>query len=82
MPEMKRRQYAPRRSEGFSLDEAARIREAIVAGGRPVRCPRCRGPLDVVAQCDGNGAWLVACGPCRVSLVVRVGPMVSEAVAG
>jgi hypothetical protein len=80
MPHMNRGPFAPRRSEGFTLNEAARIREAIVTGRRPVGCPRCRRPLDVVAQSEGHDVWLVACGPCRVSLVVRAAPAAGEAV--
>ena len=82
MPEMKRGQFAPRRSEGFSLNEAARVREAIVRGRRPVACPRCGREFDVVAQCEGPDVRLVACAHCRVSLVVRLTPNASGAVPG
>ncbi len=66
-----------RRSAGFSLDDAARIRTLIVAG-RPVECPHCGFPLETTVgkdrepgTTDDARVCLVRCHGCGRSLVIR-----------
>lgn len=62
---------APRRSAGFSLDDAARIRQMIFAG-TPSECPQCGFPLEAtVGKDEGRGVWLVRCHGCGRSLVMQ-----------
>jgi len=64
-----------RRSAGFSLDDAARIRQMILSG-KPSECPQCGFPLEAtvgeatVGKGDG-GVWLVRCHGCGRNLVMQ-----------
>jgi hypothetical protein len=60
-----------RRSTGFSLDDAARIRQMIVTES-PSECPQCGFPLEATVGNDGDrGVWLVRCHGCGRSLVIQ-----------
>ena len=61
-----------RKSFGFSLSEAARIRRDILAGNPSLECPRCAGNLEVVGTRGGEDVvWITTCADCRTSLVVH-----------
>ena len=61
------------RGAGYSLDDAARIRQAAQTGV-PVECPHCQFPLDATIGKDGEGdVWLVRCLGCGRGLVIRHG---------
>jgi hypothetical protein len=58
---------------GYSLDDAARIRQAVQAGAAG-ECPHCQFPLDATVGKDGErDVWLVRCPGCGRSLVIRQG---------
>jgi hypothetical protein len=58
---------------GYSLDDAARIRQAVQAGAT-AECPQCAFPLDAIVGKDGEReVWLARCRGCRKSLVMRWG---------
>ena len=58
---------------GYSLDHAARIRQAVQAGAAG-ECPHCAFPLDAMVGKDGGReVWLVRCHGCGRSLVIRRG---------
>jgi hypothetical protein len=58
---------------GYSLDDAARIRQAVQAGAAG-GCPHCAFPLDATVGKDGEReVWLVRCHGCGRSLVIRRG---------
>jgi hypothetical protein len=60
-----------RRSTGFSLDDAARIRRMIVTDS-PSECPQCNFPLEATVGKDGDrSVWLVRCHGCGRSLVIQ-----------
>jgi hypothetical protein len=60
-----------RRSAGFSLDDAARIRQMIVSDS-PSECPQCGFPLEATVGEDGDRSiWLVRCHGCGRSLVMQ-----------
>ncbi len=64
----------PRRSAGYSLDDAASIRKAI-AGGGAAECPQCRFPLEATVGSDGDrNVWLVRCHGCGRGLVILQAP--------
>lgn len=68
---MPRVSVAARRSAGFSLDDAARIRQMIVSG-KPSECPHCGFPLEATVGTDGDrGVWLVRCHGCGRNLVMQ-----------
>jgi hypothetical protein len=60
-----------RRSAGFSLDDAAKIRRMIVTDV-PSECPQCGFPLEATVGNDRDlGIWLVRCHGCGRSLVLQ-----------
>ena len=68
---MPRVSVSARRSAGFSLDDAARIRQMIVSDS-PSECPQCGFPLEATVGKDGDrGVWLVRCHGCGRSLVMQ-----------
>ncbi len=61
------------RGVGYSLDDAARIRQAVQAGAAGA-CPHCEFPLDATVGKDGErDIWLVRCHGCGRNLVIRQG---------
>jgi hypothetical protein len=61
-----------RHSRGFSLEESARIRRAILLGVDAGACPSCGAPLHALTGADGTTTlWFVRCRACGRSLVVR-----------
>jgi len=64
-----------RRSAGYSLDEAARIGQAIRERRTVVACPRCCAALRYEVDTRGAEAvWLLLCDACERSLVIRDTP--------
>jgi hypothetical protein len=60
-----------RKTGSFSLEEAARIRQAIETAGA-AQCPACRMPLSRLVGENGRGdVWLLRCKGCGRSLVLR-----------
>ncbi len=60
----------PRRSTGYSLDDAANIRKMICSGG-VAECPQCGFPLEATVGRDGErNVWLVRCHGCGRGLVI------------
>lgn len=63
----------PRWGEAFSLDDAARIRQALRTGAT-VKCPHCRSVLELVGESgDVDHTSLVSCHQCGRSLVLSLG---------
>ena len=63
-----------RKTGTFSLEEAARIRQAIEAGG-PAQCPSCRVAMSRMVGDNGKGdVWLLQCRTCGRGLVLRGDP--------
>ena len=63
---------ARRRSPGFSLAEATRIRRDLVARKTDVECPRCAGHLGAERTGESDDAiWLTRCPDCGLSLMVH-----------
>lgn len=61
-----------RRSPGFTLGEAARIRRDVLANKAELECPRCSGDLQVVgARGEEDIIWITTCCDCKLSLVVH-----------
>ena len=68
---MPRTSVSMRRSAGFSLDDAARIRQLILSDS-PSECPQCGFPLEATVGKDGErNIWLVRCHGCGRSLVMQ-----------
>ena len=66
------------RGTAYSLDDAARIRQA-VQGGAPAECPHCQFPLDATIGKDGErDVWLVRCHGCGRGLVIRHGALAAR----
>jgi hypothetical protein len=62
----------PRRSLGFSLDEAASIRKMIVGQAARMACPTCGAELRHTVGGDGTRrVWLVRCVECGRGVVDR-----------
>jgi hypothetical protein len=60
-----------RKTGGYSLEEAARIRRAVEQSGSP-QCPSCRVTMARMVGDNGAGdVWLLQCRVCRRSLVLR-----------
>ncbi len=59
---------------GFSLNEAARIRERLLGARDTLECPRCSGALNVLEGRDPphEAVCLVACGSCGTSLMIEL----------
>ena len=61
-----------RRSSGYSLDEAARIRRMLLTPNATVDCPRCTAPMEKTRGADGQEAiWFLRCPQCARSMVIR-----------
>jgi hypothetical protein len=61
-----------RHSRGFSLEEGASIRRAVLLGADAGACPSCGDPLQALTGADGTTTlWFVHCRACGRSLVVR-----------
>ncbi len=59
------------RPSGYSLNEAARIRGAVLAEGGSATCPRCGDTLSrTVGQNLEGGVWMLRCVRCARSLVI------------
>jgi hypothetical protein len=57
---------------GYTLDEAAHIRQAISDRGSLVGCPRCGAVLRHTVGTDGlQTVWLLRCEACDRSVVIR-----------
>jgi len=57
---------------GYSLDDAARIHNALLHGGSPLRCPRCGKSLSgTVGVDDAQAVWLLRCQTCERSVLIR-----------
>ena len=65
--------YRSRRSgSGFSLDEAAGIRRAVLDTGAPPPCPRCDERLEHTAGTAGaDHVWMLHCPRCGVGIVIQ-----------
>lgn len=65
--------HSPTRSGwGFSLDEAARIHNALMLHWDAPRCPRCRGELLITRSTPGSDEMdLVRCEACNASMIVN-----------
>ena len=61
-----------RKSPGFTLTEATRIRRDIQSGKGVVECPRCAGTLDAIGtHGSGDIVWMTVCPDCRLSVMVH-----------
>lgn len=61
-----------RSGSGFSLDEAARIRLAVLETGAPPPCPRCGEPLrETGGALGGNQVWMLHCQGCGAGIVIQ-----------
>lgn len=61
-----------RRTSGYSLDEAARMRRMVVTGDPAAPCPRCGGAVERTGGTDGEGmVWFLHCVRCSRSVVIR-----------
>jgi predicted trehalose synthase len=61
-----------RRSAGYSLDEAARIGQAIRERHTVLACPRCYAALRHAVDTSGvEAVWLIRCDVCERSVVIR-----------
>ena len=64
-----------RRSAGYSLDEAARIGQAIRERHTVLACPHCYAALRYAVDTSGvEAVWLLRCDVCERSVVIRNTP--------
>lgn len=57
---------------GYSLDDAARIHNALLHRSGPLRCPCCGKSLSgTVGAGDAQAVWLLRCPTCERSVVIR-----------
>jgi len=65
--------FRSRRSgSGFSLDEAATIRRAVLESGTPPLCPRCDERLEQTAGTAGaDHVWMLHCPRCGAGIVIQ-----------
>jgi hypothetical protein len=71
--------FRSRRSgSGFSLDEAATIRRAVLESGTPPPCPRCDERLEQTAGTAGaDHVWMLHCPRCGAGIVIQQPPVQS-----
>ncbi|HXV90361.1 MAG TPA: hypothetical protein VD707_03275 [Gemmatimonadales bacterium] len=61
-----------RSGSGFSLDEAASIRRAVLETGAPPPCPRCDDRLEQTAGTAGaDHVWMLHCPRCGAGIVIQ-----------
>jgi len=61
-----------RSGSGFSLDEAARIRRAVLDTAAPPPCPRCEVRLEQTGGTSGAGhVWMLHCPRCGGGIVIQ-----------
>lgn len=61
-----------RSGSGFSLDEAARIRRAVLDTAAPPPCPRCAERLEQTAGTAGaDHVWMLHCPGCGAGIVIQ-----------
>ncbi|GBD32197.1 hypothetical protein HRbin33_01161 [bacterium HR33] len=61
----------PRRSGGYSLDEAVAIRRAVLSGIEQVPCPSCETSMSRTRGRDRrSGVWVLHCSVCQRSIVI------------
>ncbi len=61
----------PRRSGGYSLDEAVTIRRAVSSGTEHIRCPSCEESMSRTRGRDRRaGVWVLYCSVCERSIVI------------
>lgn len=61
-----------RSGSGFSLDEAASIRRAVLETGAAPPCPRCDDRLEQTAGTAGaDHVWMLHCPRCGAGIVIQ-----------
>lgn len=69
---MTARPIPERRSSGYSLDEAARLRQMLLRSAATAECPRCGVAMERTGGTDSEGAvWFLHCPCCSRSVVIR-----------
>lgn len=64
-----------RRSSGFSLEEASRLRAMVIAHADRTSCPRCGAPVTPTVGGTVDGlVYLLRCQACGRGLVVHAAP--------
>jgi hypothetical protein len=57
---------------GFSLDEAATVRRAVLETGLAPTCPRCAGDLEQTGGTSGiEHVWMLHCQRCGAWIVIQ-----------
>ena len=61
-----------RSGTGFSLDDAASVRRAVLQAGATPGCPRCAVPLEQTGGTAGEEhVWMMRCPRCGAGLVIQ-----------
>ena len=68
-----------RSGSGFSLDEAATIRRAVLDTGSAPACPRCEERLEQTAGTAGaDNVWMLHCPRCGAGIVIQESAVASD----